>query len=82
VQGEPPAKALKHGVQNKGAAKPKGRSINTLTVEQLESDVISQLAAENWSGSTAKSFSSEVPVGVKLFVLVFEVCFLEFFVTC
>ncbi|KAF6024345.1 AQR [Bugula neritina] len=60
VQGEPPAKALKHGVQNKGAAKPKGRSINTLTVEQLESDVISQLAAENWSGSTAKSFSSEI----------------------
>ena len=56
----PPKKMLKGNSDSTKKSKDGGKSRGTLTVEQLEADEVSQLAAQHWRGDKVKPFSPQV----------------------
>ena len=66
---QPPAKKQQGGMGKPpaggGGTKGKKRQ-GVLTVEQLEADSVSQLAAQYWRGDNTKPFSSQVIIKYKI----------------
>lgn len=61
VSDETPSSKKQKVANSMAADKPKGaRSQNQITVDQLQADEISQLAAENWRSSSSKKFNAQV----------------------
>lgn len=64
----PPKKMLKGNSDSTKKSKDGGKSRGTLTVEQLEADEVSQLAAQHWRGDKVKPFSPQVPTFSTLYL--------------